>query len=145
MAGDFGEENIELVRSVANLEFSKAVILGNHDAWHTKKFSGNLCRHALSSNWKRNSEYGDFDCQDKRRRSTSARMSWRGTCSLSTFGLYYSKTEHFWRTTFFSWGKPVISDEASVCEIWSPRHGWISKYLSFLSDDHCRTFGSDHH
>ncbi|KAL6226168.1 hypothetical protein ACLB2K_000131 [Fragaria x ananassa] len=40
MAGDFGEENIELVRSVANLEFSKAVILGNHDAWHTKKFSG---------------------------------------------------------------------------------------------------------
>lgn len=33
-----------------------------------------LCRHALSSNWKRNSEYGDFDCQDKRRRSTSARM-----------------------------------------------------------------------
>lgn len=38
--GDFGEENIELVRSVANLEFAKAVILGNHDAWHTKKFSG---------------------------------------------------------------------------------------------------------
>ncbi|BFG40266.1 hypothetical protein CerSpe_265400 [Prunus speciosa] len=38
--GDFGEENVELVQSVAELGFAKAVILGNHDAWHTKQFSG---------------------------------------------------------------------------------------------------------
>ncbi|PON88832.1 Calcineurin-like phosphoesterase domain, apaH type [Trema orientale] len=38
--GDFGEENVELVQSVANLEFPKAVILGNHDAWYTQQFSG---------------------------------------------------------------------------------------------------------
>ncbi|XP_058754019.1 uncharacterized protein LOC131627194 isoform X1 [Vicia villosa] len=37
--GDFGEENLEVVRSVANVEFAKAVILGNHDSWFTKKFS----------------------------------------------------------------------------------------------------------
>ncbi|CAN6681376.1 unnamed protein product [Malus baccata var. baccata] len=39
-SGDFGEENVELVKSVANLDFAKAVILGNHDAWHTTRFSG---------------------------------------------------------------------------------------------------------
>ena len=39
-SGDFGEENVELVKSVANLDFAKAVILGNHDAWHTTQFSG---------------------------------------------------------------------------------------------------------
>ncbi|XP_028783387.1 uncharacterized protein LOC114739494 [Neltuma alba] len=38
--GDFGEENVELVQSVANLEFAKAVILGNHDAWFTHQFAG---------------------------------------------------------------------------------------------------------
>ncbi|KAI9125468.1 hypothetical protein K1719_002886 [Acacia pycnantha] len=38
--GDFGEENVELVQSVANLEFAKTVILGNHDAWFTHQFSG---------------------------------------------------------------------------------------------------------
>ncbi|XP_047165690.1 uncharacterized protein LOC124834900 isoform X2 [Vigna umbellata] len=37
--GDFGDENVEVVQSVANVEFSKAVILGNHDAWFTKQFS----------------------------------------------------------------------------------------------------------
>ncbi|KAK2412790.1 Calcineurin metallo-phosphoesterase superfamily protein [Trifolium repens] len=37
--GDFGEENLEVVRSVANIEFAKAVILGNHDCWYTKRFS----------------------------------------------------------------------------------------------------------
>ncbi|KAH9567151.1 hypothetical protein CY35_03G015800 [Sphagnum magellanicum] len=31
--GDFGEENVELVRDISNLDFPKAVILGNHDAW----------------------------------------------------------------------------------------------------------------
>ncbi|RDX64146.1 hypothetical protein CR513_57331, partial [Mucuna pruriens] len=40
--GDFGDENVEVVQSVANLEFAKAVILGNHDAWFTKQFSGSL-------------------------------------------------------------------------------------------------------
>eukprot|EP00261_Vitis_vinifera_P037119 XP_019078362.1 PREDICTED: uncharacterized protein LOC100853154 [Vitis vinifera] len=38
--GDFGNENVELVRSVANLEMAKVVILGNHDAWTTQQFSG---------------------------------------------------------------------------------------------------------
>lgn len=36
---DFGNENVELVRSIANLEMAKAVILGNHDAWKTQQFS----------------------------------------------------------------------------------------------------------
>ncbi|KAK7329971.1 hypothetical protein VNO77_24154 [Canavalia gladiata] len=38
--GDFGDENVEVVQSVAELEFAKAVILGNHDSWFTKQFSG---------------------------------------------------------------------------------------------------------
>ncbi|WCJ29855.1 Calcineurin-like metallo-phosphoesterase superfamily protein [Euphorbia peplus] len=37
--GDFGNENVRLVRSVAELKFPKAVILGNHDSWTTKRFS----------------------------------------------------------------------------------------------------------
>ncbi|CAN6563977.1 unnamed protein product [Malus baccata var. baccata] len=37
--GDFGEENVELVKSVADLDITKAIILGNHDAWHTTQFS----------------------------------------------------------------------------------------------------------
>ncbi|XP_038696944.1 uncharacterized protein LOC119993785 isoform X2 [Tripterygium wilfordii] len=38
--GDFGNENVELVKSVAEVEFAKAVILGNHDSWRTHQFSG---------------------------------------------------------------------------------------------------------
>ncbi|CAN4084424.1 unnamed protein product [Withania somnifera] len=38
--GDFGNENVDLVRSIADLEITKAAILGNHDAWNTQKFSG---------------------------------------------------------------------------------------------------------
>ncbi|KAJ0090796.1 hypothetical protein Patl1_14717 [Pistacia atlantica] len=38
--GDFGNENVDLVQSVADLEFPKAVILGNHDSWRTQEFSG---------------------------------------------------------------------------------------------------------
>ncbi|KAL3629623.1 hypothetical protein CASFOL_026845 [Castilleja foliolosa] len=37
--GDFGNENVDLVQSISNLDFAKAVILGNHDAWNTQKFS----------------------------------------------------------------------------------------------------------
>ncbi|KAJ9162990.1 hypothetical protein P3X46_022714 [Hevea brasiliensis] len=37
--GDFGNENVDLVQSVADLKFPKAVILGNHDSWYTQKFS----------------------------------------------------------------------------------------------------------
>ncbi|XP_015577474.1 uncharacterized protein LOC8282522 isoform X2 [Ricinus communis] len=37
--GDFGDENAELVQSVADVKFPKAVILGNHDSWHTHEFS----------------------------------------------------------------------------------------------------------
>lgn len=33
--GDFGDENVELVHSVSQLDFVKAVILGNHDCWYT--------------------------------------------------------------------------------------------------------------
>ncbi|KAJ9557838.1 hypothetical protein OSB04_012452 [Centaurea solstitialis] len=38
-AGDFGNENVELVRSIAALKIAKAAILGNHDAWNTQNFS----------------------------------------------------------------------------------------------------------
>ncbi|ERN08434.1 hypothetical protein AMTR_s00150p00024830 [Amborella trichopoda] len=37
--GDFGNENVELVKSIAELKAPKAAILGNHDAWYTQKFS----------------------------------------------------------------------------------------------------------
>ncbi|XP_074307127.1 uncharacterized protein LOC141642272 isoform X2 [Silene latifolia] len=37
--GDFGNENYELVRSVAKIDMPKAAILGNHDSWDTQKFS----------------------------------------------------------------------------------------------------------
>ena len=33
--GDFGNESLPIVRSVAELKIPKAVILGNHDAWFT--------------------------------------------------------------------------------------------------------------
>ncbi|KAJ6698602.1 hypothetical protein OIU79_011992 [Salix purpurea] len=38
--GDFGNENVELVQSIADLNLPKVVILGNHDAWKTQHFSG---------------------------------------------------------------------------------------------------------
>ncbi|CAD5186294.1 unnamed protein product [Musa acuminata subsp. malaccensis] len=38
-SGDFGNENVELVRSISSLKFPKAAILGNHDCWTTQKFS----------------------------------------------------------------------------------------------------------
>lgn len=37
--GDFGNENVKLVRSIAALKMAKAAILGNHDAWNTQSFS----------------------------------------------------------------------------------------------------------
>ncbi|GMP35634.1 hypothetical protein CsSME_00008002 [Camellia sinensis var. sinensis] len=37
--GDFGNENVEVVRSIAELKVAKAVILGNHDAWSTQQFA----------------------------------------------------------------------------------------------------------
>ncbi|KAL6554894.1 hypothetical protein OROGR_006152 [Orobanche gracilis] len=37
--GDFGNENVELVKGIAKLNFRKAAILGNHDSWSTSKFS----------------------------------------------------------------------------------------------------------
>ncbi len=33
LTGDFGEEVIDLVADIASVEVSKAVVLGNHDAW----------------------------------------------------------------------------------------------------------------
>ncbi|KAJ6743031.1 hypothetical protein OIU85_017052 [Salix viminalis] len=38
--GDFGNENVELVQSIADLNLPKVLILGNHDAWKTQHFSG---------------------------------------------------------------------------------------------------------
>lgn len=37
--GDFGNENVELVRSISELKMPKAVILGNHDCVFTRQFS----------------------------------------------------------------------------------------------------------
>ncbi|CAN1256460.1 hypothetical protein LINPERPRIM_LOCUS9323 [Linum perenne] len=39
LISDFGNENVELVQSIADLKFPKAAILGNHDSWTTQKFS----------------------------------------------------------------------------------------------------------
>ncbi|HEY9668297.1 MAG TPA: TIGR04168 family protein, partial [Coleofasciculaceae cyanobacterium] len=33
--GDFGNESVEVVRSIASLNLPKAAIMGNHDAWFT--------------------------------------------------------------------------------------------------------------
>ncbi len=33
--GDFGNESVDIVRSIASLKIPKAAILGNHDAWYT--------------------------------------------------------------------------------------------------------------
>jgi len=38
-SGDFGNENVELVRSISELKMPKAVILGNHDCVFTRQFS----------------------------------------------------------------------------------------------------------
>lgn len=37
--GDYGNENIELVRSISQLDIPKSAILGNHDSWQTHQFS----------------------------------------------------------------------------------------------------------
>lgn len=34
LVGDFGNESVEVVRSVSQMNLPKAVILGNHDAWY---------------------------------------------------------------------------------------------------------------
>lgn len=33
--GDIGNESVEVVRAIANLDMPKAIILGNHDAWYS--------------------------------------------------------------------------------------------------------------
>jgi uncharacterized protein (TIGR04168 family) len=35
LVGDFGNESVEVVRAIANLNLPKAAILGNHDAWYS--------------------------------------------------------------------------------------------------------------
>jgi uncharacterized protein (TIGR04168 family) len=35
LVGDFGNESVEVVRSIAALDLPKAAIFGNHDAWYT--------------------------------------------------------------------------------------------------------------
>ncbi|KAL8138210.1 hypothetical protein V2J09_004211 [Rumex salicifolius] len=39
---DFGNENVDLVRSIARVDLPKAAILGNHDSWKTREFSNNF-------------------------------------------------------------------------------------------------------
>lgn len=39
IVGDFGNENVDVVKSISTIEMPKAAILGNHDAWHTSQFS----------------------------------------------------------------------------------------------------------
>ncbi|GJN00745.1 hypothetical protein PR202_ga17949 [Eleusine coracana subsp. coracana] len=39
MTGDYGNENVQLVQSISDLQFPKAAILGDHDCWHTHQFS----------------------------------------------------------------------------------------------------------
>ncbi|PSB16326.1 TIGR04168 family protein [Phormidesmis priestleyi ULC007] len=34
LVGDFGNESVEVVRSIAQMDLPKAAILGNHDAWY---------------------------------------------------------------------------------------------------------------
>lgn len=46
LVGDFGNESVEVVRSIANLSIPKAVILGNHDAWYTATDWGRKLRNA---------------------------------------------------------------------------------------------------
>ncbi|KAG9456267.1 hypothetical protein H6P81_000775 [Aristolochia fimbriata] len=36
--GDYGNENVDLVRSISNLNMAKAAIMGNHDCWNTHRF-----------------------------------------------------------------------------------------------------------
>ncbi|KAL2923913.1 Lysine--tRNA ligase cytoplasmic [Bienertia sinuspersici] len=40
--GDFGNENVELVKGIAELNIPKGAILGNHDSWSTSKFSSKV-------------------------------------------------------------------------------------------------------
>lgn len=35
LVGDFGNESVEVVRSIAALDIPKAAVLGNHDAWYS--------------------------------------------------------------------------------------------------------------
>jgi uncharacterized protein (TIGR04168 family) len=35
LVGDFGNESVDVVRSIAQLDLPKAVIFGNHDAWYS--------------------------------------------------------------------------------------------------------------
>lgn len=39
ISGDFGNENVELVKTISNLNMPKAAILGNHDSWSTRQFN----------------------------------------------------------------------------------------------------------
>ncbi len=44
LVGDFGNEAVEVVRSVSQIDLPKAVILGNHDAWFTATAWGRKLR-----------------------------------------------------------------------------------------------------
>jgi uncharacterized protein (TIGR04168 family) len=48
LVGDFGNESLEVVRAVADLNLPKAVILGNHDAWYTATDWGRKLRSVMT-------------------------------------------------------------------------------------------------
>jgi uncharacterized protein (TIGR04168 family) len=50
--GDFGNESVEVVRTIAALDIPKAAVLGNHDAWYT------------ASDWGRKKSPYDHDKED---------------------------------------------------------------------------------
>jgi uncharacterized protein (TIGR04168 family) len=41
--GDFGNESVEVVQAIADLDIPKAVILGNHDAWYSTDNNKKKC------------------------------------------------------------------------------------------------------
>ncbi|WP_088890204.1 TIGR04168 family protein [Leptolyngbya ohadii] len=44
LVGDFGNESVEVVRSIAEMDIPKAAIFGNHDAWYTATHWGKKMR-----------------------------------------------------------------------------------------------------
>ncbi|MBD2023235.1 TIGR04168 family protein [Leptolyngbya sp. FACHB-711] len=44
LVGDFGNESVEVVRSIAEMSIPKAAVMGNHDAWYTATHWGKKLR-----------------------------------------------------------------------------------------------------
>ncbi|KAF2560631.1 hypothetical protein F2Q70_00014797 [Brassica cretica] len=83
--GDFGEEDVPLVQSVAALPFPKAVILGNHDAWHTQKFPKKQNGVQMQLDMKENGVQMQLDIH--LRNLLSPPVSWDNTYTAALFSL----------------------------------------------------------